>query len=457
MIENKAYKLLSEERNVRFWEYRSDNSELNSINVWNSKIDDLISGEKENHSIRVLYKNSWGFVSFQKIGELNDAIEKAVSIGKKLSAFNRNKLNIESDDDIIDSQKTYVKKDPRDISVEDKTKFCVSASKYFEKECGADKVNIRYGDIVTKKFYQNSFGSQINQELIRTSYITNIISKKGNKIESAAKRIGYSKGFEIVDDNWVKCGESALSSVKLLLNASMPNGGKFPIICDSGLTDVFIHEAVGHASEADLVLNDDSCLKNKLNKKITDDNITIVDDATNDLWGSFFYDDEGVKAKKTKIVENGVLKTFLTSRETALRLNLSKTGNARSQDSSFLPIVRMSNTYIEKGDLSFEEMLEDLKNGYYLVGSKGGQVNTKTGNFTFSADYGFEIKNGQIQSPVKGVSLSGNTIETLNNICGIENKYEVGSPGMCGKGGQSVPVIGNCPKIMLKKALVGGN
>ena len=205
------------------------------------------------------------------------------------------------------------------------------------------------------------------------------------------------------------------------------------------------------------MLQKETCLDGMMGKRIAPSNITIHDDPTlPGQWGSFFYDDEGTKTQDTVIVDKGILRNFMHSRETAAILKARPTGNARAQGIASPPIVRMSNTYIEKGDNSKEEMFEGIKYGFYLRGSKGGQVDPAMGTFQFSAQDGFLIENGKLTKALKNVSLSGKTLETLNSIRKISDKYEPGFPGHCGKSGQSVPVNGNCPHILIAKAFVGG-
>lgn len=168
-------------------------------------------------------------------------------------------------------------------------------------------------------------------------------------------------------------------------------------------------------------------------------------------FGFFPFDDEGVKAEKKTVIEKGIFKEFLHSRETAIKLK-GKPGNSRSQG-VMEPIIRMSNTYIDEGDYSFDELVESVKNGVYLIGTRGGETNPATGYFHFNAQYGYLIINGEIREMIRDVSLSGHTLEILKDIkIGKEVKFE---PGFCGKSGQLVPVSDGAPPTVVN-ALVGG-
>jgi TldD protein len=270
-------------------------------------------------------------------------------------------------------------------------------------------------------------------------------------------RLGGAAGYEILNDGILmeKAREAAMSTIRLLGARSAPSG-KFTVIADPDLAGVFAHEAVGHATEADLVLSGDSILKGVMGQKIGNELVSIFDDPTIPAgFGSFPYDDEGVKARKKMLIENGVLMEFLNSRETAGKMNTEPNGSARAQSAGSSPLVRMSNTMIGNGDQSFEELIEDIDYGVYLKGTRGGQVDTAKGMFQFNAAEGYLIEKGNLISPLKDVSLSGSTLETLNNIDALANDFRLGSPGFCGKG-QLVSVCDGGPHIRIRNAVVGG-
>lgn len=220
------------------------------------------------------------------------------------------------------------------------------------------------------------------------------------------------------------------------------------------LAGVFTHEAFGHSSEADLCMRNDSFLSNYLKKQIAPNSITVIDDPTIQRYGYYPFDFDGTKGQRNILIDKGIYTSFMHSRETSSKLRLGNGGNSRAQNGS-IPQVRMSNTYIENGDSSFEEMIKEMKNGIYLIGSRGGQVNTGLGMFQFSAEKGYIIENGEIKDMIKDVSLSGSILDFLNSIELIGNDLKLSS-GYCGKGGQIVPVSDGAPHIYISKAIVGG-
>ncbi|HEC56576.1 MAG TPA: TldD/PmbA family protein, partial [Candidatus Syntrophoarchaeum butanivorans] len=171
--------------------------------------------------------------------------------------------------------------------------------------------------------------------------------------------------------------------------------------------------------------------------------------------GYYPFDDEGVRSRRTAIIEDGILKSYLQTRSSAAELGMSPTANARAEDYSQVPIARMSNILIEQGDFGFEELIEDIKMGIYAKGMRGGQVDTVGGNFQFTAEEAFLILDGELRESIRNLSLAGSTLEVLRKIDGL-GKEVTGSIGFCGKNGQHVPVSESGPDARVSEMLVGG-
>jgi TldD protein len=227
-------------------------------------------------------------------------------------------------------------------------------------------------------------------------------------------------------------------------------------VADQDLTGVLVHEALGHACEADAILGGDSILEGSMGKKIASELVTIYDDPTiRGAFGSYPFDDEGVRTRRKVLVEDGVLREFLHSRTTAQRLGMAPNGSARAESYSARPLVRMSNTFMAGGDRKLEELLEGIKLGVYAKGSRGGQVDTAKGTFQFNAQEAFLIEKGRITAPLRDLSLSGETLRMLADVVALADDSRVGDPGYCGKG-QWVPVGDGGPHMRVKQAVVGG-
>ncbi|MFP3909663.1 MAG: TldD/PmbA family protein [Halobacteriota archaeon] len=343
-----------------------------------------------------------------------------------------------------------VKQDPADVSIEEKVDFLREA----EKELKADHiVNTRVGYLEnTRKFhYRDSSGTEVTYEVPRSGITIQAVAKD-TTLQFLAKRKLKPGGYEVAGDDVLEMASDIRDTLKELLKASQPPSGEMNVLMDQSLGGVFIHEAFGHAVEGDHVLQGATVLADRLGEKVAVDNVNVYDDPTIHEFGFFPFDDEGVESNRKAVIEDGVLKNYLHNRETASKLG-GKAGNGRSQGVAE-PIVRMSNTYLDEGDLSFEELLKEAKDGVYLVGSRGGETNPATGYFHFSAQYGYLIRNGELSDMVRDVSLSGNTLEVLHSIkLGDGLRFD---PGFCGKGGQLVPIADAAP-YSLVKAVVGGS
>ncbi len=442
---------LLEKEDITYWEFREEDVVSNSASAWNGTIKDLASSAKQGACLRVLVGNGWGFAHTptQNYALL---VKQALAMAKAMNPYSAKK-EISPAPLLKKKTESSYKLHPHDISLEEKRDLVLHASKLPEN---TKNLRVLYTDTIKKKFFANAEGSELSQTLYYTYYGAEATAGSGERMESVYKAHGALQGYEITEAIMEKVDE-ACTTARNLLHAVIPKGGEYPVIADGALTSVFVHEALGHAAEADNLLSNSTCLKGNEGKQIGSNHVTIYDDATvPDSWGSFFYDDEGIPAHKTKLMDKGIFTSYLHSRETAAKTGYGLTGNARAQNSSSPPLVRMSNTYIEPGDADFEEMVAEVKNGIFLRGSKGGQVDPIKGNFQFSAQDGFSIKNGELGEYLRAVSLAGKTLEIIKNIAMVQDKFEGGFPGHCGKNGQSVPVHGENPCILMTKAVVGG-
>jgi len=343
----------------------------------------------------------------------------------------------------------------KDVSIEEKKDIMKDAN----DAATIEKVNsttVSYADSEVNELFMNSEGSEIQVKTDRVRMALNASATDGEIIQFGHGSLGGVKGFELISEADIEeFGRNIGEKAVRLLDAKPAPSGQFPVIADPELTGVLIHEALGHATEGDLILQNDSILKDKISEKIASDIVNIFDDASRkDGFGYYPYDVEGVKTKPNQLVKNGELISLLNSRETASKLGMKSSGNARSIIAD-QPIVRMSNTYLQPGDNTFEELLEDIPNGMYLKGSRGGQVDTGKGIFQFNAAEGYLIEDGEITTPLRDVSLSGNILETLKNIDAIGNDFKL-SVGFCGKDGQTAPVGDGGPHTRILNALVGG-
>ncbi|RMF06174.1 TldD/PmbA family protein [Candidatus Woesearchaeota archaeon] len=492
-----------------YWEFRVGETSNRRLKFANGSAREAGFESARAVSARVLLKGCWGFSAatlnrndWKGAAEraAREALRNAVLLGKR--SKNNGEEKVEDRSFASGRFSVKPKVSPEDVENEDilrrmKELHSETVEKFGKQKTDDDNtgsgeksrgklsgVSMGYSSVHKRIGLLNSSGSEAVQDLLYTYANATLTGKRNSRVEEHSGILGFQAGFEVFDggrissvysgrrrwrvesDGMAGLLERLSFRLKEALIAKPARGGVFPVVVDEELVDVLIHEAFGHAAEADGVLNGESCLQGMIGRKLSKresgenngtDELNIVDDATMaGLWGSFFFDDEGVPSQKTEIVKRGILKSFMHSRETAAVMETVSTGNARSEGVGNIPAVRMSNTNLLPGSSSDEELIEDVKKGFLLGGSAGGQVDIASGNFQFNASYGYIIEKGAVKTPVKGVSLSGNTLEMLSSIEKIGRTPAVGMAGLCGKFGQSVPVVGFNPKVLLGRTLVGG-
>lgn len=436
-------------------EIRVEETNITKIDFVGNELENIGESVKLGGCVRAYINGGWGFVSFNNLDNLSNYIEIAVReaalVGKGKSSLTKVSPQIAT---IISNPK----KNPCYISLQEKHDLCAKYNQIilnFSPKIQTSKAS--YRDSILKKYFVSSEGSDIYQERIFAGMTLTAIAKDGNNVQYANKSVGDQRGYitvENLEDEALKVAERAVH----LLDVQPVKGGRYTTIIDQELCGVFIHEAFGHLSEADFVYENERMIElMALGKRFGVDKLTIIDDGSlKDEAGSYPYDDEGVASSKTYLIKDGILSSRLHSRETSSKTGERVTGNARAINYNYEPIVRMSNTYLEPRDVSFEEMIKDIKEGIYAKGAIGGNTNCEM--FTFSAQEAFLIKDGKIDRQVRDVVLSGNVFETLMNIDAIGNDLVLfGGLGGCGKEGQSpLPVSVGGPHIRIKNLLIGG-
>ncbi len=444
----KALNLGAEYCDIRFEERIITNIELKNKELKQSYI-----GSEKGIGIRVLYNNNVGFFSTNNFEKLDNAVEQAIKFAKALQSKEVTKYAIVTPEKC--SYEQSIKINPLDIPINEKQALVKHLNEIILMHHGINTVTTTYTDTVINSKFINSENTEICGKTVRSFIQSYLVARDGSNVVGYRNRIGATAGFEIFKNKEKEFAESAKNVISLL-HSRVPTGGKYTVVIDPILIGVFIHEAIGHATEGDLVINGQSILANKLNTKIGNDIVNICDDAT--IPGSFghiYYDDEGIKAQSKNLIESGILKNYILDRTSAYKLNLKPNGGARAESYAYPPLVRMSTTILAPGDMSFEELVEDIKYGIYLKGTRGGQVNTAQGTFQFSAQQGYLIENGKLTNVLRDVSMLGNILEILKNIVAVGKDFTLGEPGFCGKG-QLVPVSNGGPHTKIENVLIGG-
>ncbi len=454
---------------ARYADIRIERAHVTAIEVQDGVFREMSYGTDHGMGVRVLYGNSWGFSSSNELSrsKLTETFEDALKIARALShspVLGSETITITLAEVPVENEHFRLNPElnPADVSIEEKKKMIKDAYRAAKEHSPLIKsVSISYLDGYEERVYANTEGTYIVEETPAVFMRVHAVAKRGSLLQEGRESTGAVGGFEVLKGE----GDPEVMSLKAadkalrLLDAELPPAGVFTVIMDPKLTGVFMHEALGHAAEADHVLYGESILRDRLGEEIAYEGLTVADDPTiENSHGYYRYDDEGVRGRRTEVVREGVLVSFLHTRETAGRLDADAvpTSNARAASYSEVPLVRMSNTVIEPGDSDFEEMRADIARGIYAKGMRGGQVDTVRGEFQFSAEEAFLIEKGELTKRLKNVSLSGRTLEVLKNIDAVGKMKGRGSIGFCGKDGQEVPVSEYAPHIRVKKILVGG-
>ena len=300
--------------------------------------------------------------------------------------------------------------------------------------------------------------------LVRLS--VSVIVEKDGKRERGGSGGGGRFGYEYFLNINPKTSESFADSytreaVRLALvslSAKAAPAGTMPVILGAGWPGVLLHEAVGHGLEGDFNRKNSSVFSGKIGEKVTSELCTIVDDGTiENRRGSLSIDDEGTVSQKTVLIENGILKGYMFDKINAKLMNTHSTGNGRREGYSSLPMPRMTNTYMLAGESSFDDIINSVDYGLYAPNFSGGQVDITSGKFVFSTSEAYLIEKGKITTPVKGATLIGSGIETMQQISMVGNDLTLDSGvGICGKAGQSVPVGVGQPTLKVDNLTVGG-
>lgn len=285
------------------------------------------------------------------------------------------------------------------------------------------------------------------------------VAMENGKIETAFNGPGALSGFEYFEDKInieELAKQTAETAVKFLTAKECPSG-RMPVVIGNGFGGVLFHEACGHSLEATAVAKKLSVFSDRLGEQIASPIVTAIDDGTiENGWGSNNIDDEGNKTQKTVLIENGILKSYLIDDFNGRRMNQKGNGACRRESYKFEPTSRMSNTYIDNGKSTPEEIIKATKLGLYAKSFAGGSVNPATGEFNFGCSEAYIIRDGKIAEPVRGATLIGTGEEILKNIDMVGNNLER-AQGMCGSSSGSIPVDVGQPTIRVKEITVGGN
>ncbi len=449
---------LMQQEGADYADARFEDVSTSRVEVKDRKVEDLSEGEDRGVGLRVFYKGAWGFASTNDPDGIEDAARKAVRSAKALHRdANIEEYELQPREAVEEKVESRAEMMPGVMETGQKLALLEDAERTMRFTDKVKTARVVYSDLEGRYIFANSEGSFIEKNPTHYAIYCYATARSGDNVETHLERAASIRGLgSFSETDPINLGEKAAERAVEIVEAPRPPTGKIPVVLGERLGGLFAHEAVGHAAEADTVLSGDSVLEGRRGDRVAAEEVTMIDDPTLDgKHGSFTFDDEGVKGRETRVIENGKLQNFLHSRSTASRMGVDPTGNARVQSFSHRPLARMSNTFFDGGSASKEEIFDSIEEGLYLKGFKGGQVSTAEGNFTFGTTHAYVIENGEKKQLVRGPSISGRTLEVLLNISMVADDREIGDAGFCGKGGQTVYVDTGSPHMKIDELVVG--
>lgn len=441
--------------NADFAEIFEEEGSSEAITMLNNKVEDVSRALRGGIGIR-LYEGTRSVYGYSN--ETDDiSLEKMIddlraSLGKKEEG-KRVVLREESYENI-----NPVRIDPIEAPLKDKVDLLLRAgTAAFEESAQVEKVSAALSSVKQKVQISNSNGKLVQDVRVRTRMSCSAYASDGQDLQTGTASPGASMGLEFYETTTPEqIGREAVRVALVLTQAKPCPSGRMPVIIDNGFGGVIFHEACGHSLEATAVAKNQSVFAGKLGEQIASSKVTAVDDGTiPNAWGSQTVDDEGNLQQRRVLIRDGVLQMYMVDTLNGRRMNTASTGSGRRQSYKFEPTSRMSNTFIEAGTDTFEDMLAGIEKGLYAKKMGGGSVNPQTGEFNFAVQEGYLIENGKITDPVKGASLIGTGQEILMNIDMVGDNLDR-AQGMCGSVSGSIPTDVGQPRLRVSSITVGG-
>lgn len=406
--------------------------------------------------IRVLKGEKTGY-AYSENTEMKDMIKAAEAASSIALGASGNRTYLPVND------KTYdlypIKRNWRDCSAASFLPFLKELEKaIFEKDGRIVKVIARMSDSVSDVMMYNSLGELTFETRPMGSVTATAVFQQDGKTENATVSRSFRTGAELIGPALVKeVAEEVVKGIDDRFEARRPKGGQMSVVMGAGASGILLHEAMGHAFEADFNRKGQSIFSDKLGSRVCPKGVNVVDDGTLAFnRGSGNYDDEGVPAQKTYMVRDGILESYLHDRISAAWYGVPSTGNGRRESFRYNPIPRMRATYMESGEASPSDIIASVNHGIYVDEFSNGQVKIGEGDFTFFVKSGFLIENGRLTAPVKDINIIGNGPQALADIVAVGNDLKIDNgTWTCGKE-QSVPVSCGMPTVLISNLTVGG-
>lgn len=433
------------------------NTFSNSISLSDNKVNRTSSNIDFGVGIRVIAGDQTGY-AFVENTDLKNML-KAANTAASIATSDKKHNPVEIKDTTF-TNRYPVQREWLGVSIADKKEFVQQLNdRIFELEKDVIKAMVSLNDSTSYILFFNSEGTLTWDYRPMSVMYGSCVMQRDGKIESGYASRAYRKGFEFLNNDLIETlAQEAVSQTRLMFDAIKPKGGEMPVVMGAGGSGILLHEAIGHAFEADFNRKRTSIFSEQLGKKICSEQINVVDDGLiENARGSINFDDEGIESQRTYIVKDGVLESYLHDRISAKHYNIAPTGNGRRQSFRHAPMPRMRVTYMENGSDNEADIIASVKEGIYVDNFTNGQVQIGAGDFTFFVKTGYLIENGKLTQPIKDINIIGNGPKALADITMVGNNLKIDEGSWtCGKDGQSMPVGQGMPSVLVKKLTVGG-
>jgi TldD protein len=429
----------------------------NTLGLEDGKVNQAYSNVDFGMGVRVLKGDQTGFAYTENIS-LKDMLKvasTAASIANDPVTFNQSGLLEKTHPNYYQISRKW-----ENASVEEKIPYVQKLNdRVFELDDKVTKVRAFLSDETGYVMFYNSEGLLTHDYRPMANLVVLCVMEKDGQIENNYSGRSFRKGFEFLDDALVEeLAREAIDKTNFLFGAGKPRAGEMPVVLGAGGSGILLHEAMGHAFEADFNRKGTSIFSDKMGQPVAKDFISIIEDGTMEHnRGAINVDDEGNDVKKIHLVRDGILESYIHDRISANYYGVEPTGNGRRQSFRNVPLPRMRITYMEPGPHSKEDIVANVDYGVFVDNFTNGQVNIGAGDFTFFVKSGYLIENGQLTMPIKDINIIGNGPQALADITMAAGDYKTDNgTWTCGKSGQSVPVSMGLPTVLVSKLTVGG-
>ncbi len=425
------------------------------ITMEESKFKSGVFGISQGAGVRVLSGDKTGYAYTDELTE--DKLLRAAEVASYVARGSKKITPVDIGEDVRDSFVTV--KVPLEDLADTKRLGVMKRANHaaLNYDPRIQMASISYYDEVRGRIVANSEGLYLQDANPLLFFIVQALGVGDKTRHMSRERLSRHSGFEMFKEvSPEEVAEKAAREAVAMLEAQDCPAGKMDVVMENGWGGVLVHEAVGHPLEADNIAKKIGAFTGKLGQKVASDVFTMVDDGSiPNMRGTTSYDDEGTQMKRNVLIENGVLVKYMTDILSGKQINMERTGNGRRQSFRYIPIPRMTNTFIDQGKDDPADIVASTKNGLYVRSLSGGSVNPITGIFNFTCRESYLIEEGKITTPVKGATLIGNCLDIISNIDAVGNDLAFG-PGICGKG-QMAEVSAGQPTVRIRGINVGGS